>query len=247
MQTALPAAKVFERLERHALRRCIGVLAVCQTLAEEAKKHQRNVHLLPDVAIEGDAPGDLPPAVIGAKGLRFMYVGNLERYQGVDLLLEAFALAVKDREDAVLIVVGGKPEQVADYQRKAVALSVGDRVTFVGSVPVECLGRVLNFSDVLLSPRIKGNNTPMKLYSYLLSGKPVLATRLTTHTQAVTDEHVLLVEPTVNGMARGIRRLMDSKELRDRLGAAGRELAMRCYTFAAYRKRLESFYRGITP
>ena len=51
-------------------------------------------------------------------------------------------------------------------------------------------------ADVLVSPRTKGANTPMKVYSYLDSGVAVLATRLPTHTQVMNDETALLAEPT---------------------------------------------------
>ena len=43
----------------------------------------------------------------------------------------------------------------------------------------------------------------------------------------------------------GMRRLIDSRELRERLGVAGRELANRCYGKAAFRQRLEDFYQNI--
>lgn len=241
-----PAAMVVAWLERQALRHCVGVLAVCPAVADIAKKYQPNVQLQPDVAIEGNGPGTLPAVITEAKGLRFMYVGNLETYQGVDLMLEAFAVATKARPDAVLIIVGGTTDRVNYYRRKAAGLGLREQVKFSPSTPVECLGRVLSFADILLSPRIQGNNTPMKLYSYLLSGRPIIATRLATHTQAVTDEHVLLVDPTAAAMAAGMHRLMDSPELRKKLGAAGRELATQCYSLTAFRQRLASFYRRIT-
>jgi glycosyltransferase involved in cell wall biosynthesis len=241
-----PAAKLFERLERDAMKRALGVLAVCQALVDEARKHQSNVHLLPDVALSGTAAGDIPAAVTGARGTRLMYVGNLERYQGVDLMLDAFALAAARQRDGVLVVVGGDAEHIRRYQRRAAALGVGDRVRFAGPVPVERLGHVLAHADVLVSPRMRGENTPMKLYSYLLSGKPVLATRLPTHTQIVSDAEAVLVEPTPRAMADGMVRLMESKELRERIGGAGRTLAAERYTPAAFRRRLESFYAGIT-
>lgn len=238
-----PAALVFSWLERHAMRSCVGVLAVSESLAREARRHQRNVHLLPDLAMAGDAPGVLPAGITGAEGIRFMYVGNLQRYQGIDLMLEAFAEAA--RPEAVLIVVGGLVEDIKAYRRKTEALHIAAQVRFAGPAPVEALGRVLAHADVLLSPRIKGGNTPMKLYSYLLSGKPVLATRLVTHTQVVSDKEALLVEPTVQGMAEGMRRLVDVPELRERLGEAGRELAQRSYSASAFQERLRRFYATV--
>lgn len=240
-----PAAKVFQRLERHALHRCVGVLAVCRTLADEAGRYQSNVQVLPDVAMAGDGEGTLPSAITEARGVRFMYVGNLERYQGVDLMIEAFAEAARNRNDVVLLIVGGDSRRIEQYRQKAGSLTGTGRIVFSGPVPVGCLGRVLAFADVLLSPRIKGDNTPMKLYSYLLSGKPVLATRLPTHTQVLTDKHAMLVEPTTADMAGGLRRLMDSQTLREGLGAAGRELALSEYSLDAYRRRLQTFYQRI--
>lgn len=171
-----------------------------------------------------------------------MYVGNLQRYQGVDLMLEAFAKAASGNPDSFLIVVGGLPEDIAAYRSKAENLGILPQVLFAGSAPVESLGLVLEHADILVSPRITGENTPMKLYSYLLSGKPVLATRLVTHTQVVNDDHALLVDPDSSSMADGMRQLISSPELRKRLGEAGRKLAMDHYSETAFLERLRTFY-----
>jgi glycosyltransferase involved in cell wall biosynthesis len=240
-----PIARVVQKLESHAIRKSQGVLAVCPALAREAHHLNANVQTLPDVALAGQAPGRLPEAITGAAGLRVMYVGNLEKYQGVDLMLESFAEA--RRKDATLIVVGGHPRHIEKYRRKAARLGVSEQVRFAGPVPVERIGRVFRHADILVSPRIKGQNTPMKLYSYLLSGKPVLATRLETHTQVMDDDSALLVEPTPAGMAQGMHRLMDSPELRQRLGTSGRHLAETTYSRAAFQHRLEQFYQRIQP
>jgi glycosyltransferase involved in cell wall biosynthesis len=240
-----PASVVFKQLERHALRRCVGVLAVCESLAREARKYQSNVHVLPDVALASNGAVELPKVLTETRGLRLMYVGNLQRYQGIDLMLEALAAIAPDYPDAILIIVGGTEDEIAAYSRKAARWRVRDRVRFVGQIPIDSLAQTLSFSDVLISPRISGENTPMKLYSYLMSGRPVLATRLPTHLQVVSDEQALLVEPTVHAMAKGMRALIDSPELRERLGAAGRELARRCYDYDSFHQRLEAFYEKI--
>jgi glycosyltransferase involved in cell wall biosynthesis len=239
-----PVAKLVEYLERDAMRRSEGVLAVCQALVEEAKKHQSNVHLLPDLPMDGQEPGELPREITDRAGTHLMYVGNLQPYQGVALMLEAFAVAAASRSEATLVVVGGDAHGIETYRKRAVELGIANRVRFAGPVPVERLGRVLELADVLISPRLKGENTPMKLYSYLLSGRPVLATRLPTHTQVVSDAEALLVEPTVSGMATGMIRLLESSELRERIGDAGRELARREYSRSAFDRRLRAFYEA---
>ena len=60
----------------------------------------------------------------------------------------------------------------------------------------------------LVSPRLHGENTPFKVYTYLASGKPVVATRLPTHTQLMDDSIAVLVEPTAAGLAGGIRSVL---------------------------------------
>ena len=49
--------------------------------------------------------------------------------------------------------------------------------------------------DILVSPRIRGTNTPLKIYSYLRSGKPIVATDLLTHTQVLSPDVARLVAP----------------------------------------------------
>ena len=65
-------------------------------------------------------------------------------------------------------------------------------------------------------PRISGTNTPLKIYSFLKSGKPFVATRLYTHTQVLTDEMVILADPTPGGMAEGLDFALGSEEARRR-------------------------------
>jgi glycosyltransferase involved in cell wall biosynthesis len=72
---------------------------------------------------------------------------------------------------------------------------------------------------VLVSPRCRGENTPFKIYTYLASGRPLVATRIPTHTQLLDDTLAWLVEPTPEGLAFGIREALARKEeARERAG-----------------------------
>ncbi len=242
-----PVARVFEALERRAVKDAAGVLAVCQALVDAAKAYDPRAHvaLLPDVPNTGMADGPLPESLTTPGGVKLLYVGNLERYQGVDLMLDAFALVAAERDDATLVVVGGDEAQIAAYRGKCSDLHHAGRVRFTGPVPLRQLGHVLAHADVLVSPRIKGSNTPMKVYSYLHSGRPVLATRLPTHTQVLHDGISLLVDPSPLGMAEGMARLIDDPDLRRRLGQAGKACAQTEYSHAAFKRRLYDFYDAL--
>lgn len=242
-----PIAWVFGFMERRSVKRSHGVLAVCPALLDEAMRHHPtgNVALLPDIPFTGNDDTNLPDALTQATGTKLMYVGNLEGYQGIDLMLDAFAKAAEQHPDAVLLIVGGSAEHIEKYKTKAGALCDTGRVVFVGPVPIDSLGIVLSFADILVSPRTKGNNTPMKVYSYLQSGKPVVATRLTTHTQVMNDEVSVLVEPDADAMAAGMTDLIGSAEKRQQIGGAGRIYVEREFSEERFRQRLQDFYNTL--
>jgi len=76
-------------------------------------------------------------------------------------------------------------------------------------------------SDVLVSPRSRGTNTPLKIYQYLRSGKAIVATRLLTHTQVLSDETAILTEASPEGFARGILDALGDPVHAAQIGPAG--------------------------
>jgi len=249
----VPALKVIGPLLRYCEKRAVmascGVVAVCQALEEIARDCAPNKPLLrlEDISLLETCPKgeeDLR-AKLGLHGPLMLYVGNLERYQGIDLLLDSFHLAVKSGSPGHLVVIGGTEASVAAYRRRSAELGLADRVHFCGPRPVALLGHYLGQADILLSPRVTGNNTPMKLYSYLDSGKAVLATDLPTHTQVLSRDFACLAAPTAESMAAAMAELLGDPERRAELGARGRQVARENYSLAAYRAKLQGFYDTI--
>jgi glycosyltransferase involved in cell wall biosynthesis len=181
-------------------------------------------------------------ANLGIRGLLLMYVGNLEPYQGIDLLLESFALVITKTDLPDLVIIGGKPSDIDIYEKKTSDLCLQNKVHFLGAKPLDQLATFLAEADVLVSPRVKGNNTPMKIYSYLHSGKPILATNLPTHTQVLDESVAVLAEPYLEAFSNGMLQLIKDKMLRVNLGSAGRKLVEERYTFDIFRKTLRGLF-----
>ncbi len=175
-------------------------------------------------------------------GPLLMYVGNLERYQGIDLLLESFQLAHAEINEARLVIIGGAAEHIESYQRRSRQLGIEAAVHFIGKRPVEDLAYYLAQADVLTSPRTQGNNTPMKLYSYLDSGKALLATDLPTHTQVLNRRVAWLATPTAEEFSQGMLQLMRDQELREQLGIEARALIAKQHTYEAFSEKLTGLY-----
>ncbi len=74
--------------------------------------------------------------------------------------------------------------------------SRGRAAIFTGHQPARDIPAFVEAADILASPRIAGTNTPLKIYSYLRAGKPIVATDLLTHTQVLDRETALLVAPS---------------------------------------------------
>ena len=245
------ARGLLDFFERRAVRGSCGTLAVCGSLEAQARAFDPRglVARLEDVSLLGEDIDsneslDLHPPEWAGDPL-VVYVGNLEVYQGIDLLLAGFARTVATVPAAKLIVVGGTAAEIGHYRQEAARLGIAASVHFAGPRPVESLGRCLQQATVLVSPRVQGTNTPMKVYSYLDSGVPLAATRLPTHTQVLDDEIALLVEPDPEALGRGLARLLEDGELRGRLARNARQFAQREFTPEAFRRKLLGFYDAV--
>lgn len=241
-----PAKRFLYGFERLAIRRSDGVVAVCDALAERvvACDPDKRVLVLHDVPLEpgpGARPAEDLRLAFGIRGLLVLYVGNLERYQGIQLLLDGFARA-KPAQEMSLVVIGGERDDIEKYRSRVEALGLGDSVHFVGPRPIEQLSGYLRQASVLASPRLTGNNTPMKVYSYLAAGKPILATRIASHTQVMDSSCAVLVDPTPEAVAAGIERLASHETLRDELGEAAVNLVKAKYSVAVYKKKVVDEY-----
>lgn len=231
-----------ERLEALAIRESLGVVAVCRALEERAVRGGgRVVARIEDFSLlEPLAPAE--PAALQRERPTIMYVGNLEPYQGIELLLRGFAVAQARVPAARLVIVGGDAGGIQRYRALAAELGIAEHAEFAGPRPVTDLRRVLAEADVLVSPRIQGQNTPMKVYSYLDSGRPLLATRLPTHTQVLDDEIALLAEPTPAALGAGLVVLLRDPARRAALARRARARVDAEFSPAAYRRKMAAFY-----
>ncbi len=246
LELAYPALR---RFEAAAIRRSAGVLTVCAALEDVALGHApgtpvgrvEDTTLLAGTGSNGDTL--LPRETAG--GPVAMYVGNLEHYQGIDLLLEGFRHTLDRVPEARLVIVGGRDDDIARYAQRSASLGIRPAVFFLGPKPVTVLADLLREADVLVSPRLKGLNTPMKIYSYLDSGTAVLATRLRTHTQVLDDRTAYLVDPEPAALGNGLAVLLRDPSLRARLASEAKDYVQREFTPEAAHRKLSSFYTTV--
>ena len=246
-----PLLWMAEALETHALRRAAAVVTVCSSLTDavRARAPQAKVFQVEDPPLVDDRN---PPATKVVAALRrelglpalpvVLYSGNFEPYQGVDLVVEASARV----PEACFLFMGGEPPEIDALKAVTAARGAAARCVFSGKRPPSELPAFLALTDVLVSPRRQGQNTPFKIFTYLASGKPLVATRIPTHTQLLDDSLAFLVEPTSEGLAGGIRQaLADPVEAKAKAGR-GRALIDREYSPARYAEKVARAYEEIS-
>ncbi len=242
-----PLRGLFEFFETIAIKGSIGTIPVCLALEEKVKRIDDHKPLvrLEDISLlneNNNHEEELLKSDHGIDGDIILYVGNLEKYQGIDLLLESFALLSCDKSKCGLVIIGGADGDIEKYRQKSEKLGILKGVFFLGPRPVTKLGMYLRQADILVSPRIEGENTPMKIYSYMDSGKPVVATKIKSHTQVLNDTISVLVDPNPESMARGMNELLGDQVKAIEIAKKAKQKVAADFSRAAFEKKLTGFY-----
>jgi glycosyltransferase involved in cell wall biosynthesis len=191
-----------------------------------------------------------PVSVSAASGdheLRVAYVGRLIVLKGVDLLLDAFSKLIA-RFPARLDILGDGPERSA-LERQAAALQVTPYVGFHGFRPREECRRVLADAHVLVLPSLHECGGTAVLEAMAL-GLPTVVTAWGGPADYVDDTYGIRVPPTsrsafVAGIADALIQLAVSREVRETMGHAAREAAVRRFSWEARAKQMLDIYHSV--
>jgi glycosyltransferase involved in cell wall biosynthesis len=247
---------VFDVSERWTIRGSKAVIVICPYLGEVVARvdPERPTFLIENSPLAESGEPATPQAVeelrrnLGLEGAPVvLYTGTFEPYQGFELLFDAMRGVIEQEPRVRLLMVGGHPEQVREAEKLAKSQGIDGKVVFTGQRPPSEMPLYLAAGDILASPRSRGKNTPLKIYSYLRAGKPIVATRLLTHTQVLDDEVARLSEPEPEAFGRGILALVREPEQACDLGNAARRRAEEKYSYERYldkTRRLFEFLDG---
>lgn len=177
-----------------------------------------------------------------APGQTLIFTGNLSAYQGVDLMLEAFAKLLRMRPSARLRIVTDSPS--AAVERRARELGVRPALD-LRAASFDEQPALLAEADVALNPRVDCDGIPQKLLNYMAAGKPIVS----FDGSAVHLEHertgLRVADGDTQAMAAAIDRVLSDRELAERIGAAAREQARREFSWERAAQRVEEVYARV--
>lgn len=235
--------KIFQWIETFILKYSQSVIVICQDLLETAREiiPSTKLILIENFLTEEGEKITSKEVEQKKKELKInnkkivLYTGTFEAYQGLPLLLRA----IKNLSNEItLVLVGGKKHQIEELKKLVQQLNISRKVIFTGQRPSSEIPLYISLADVLVSPRISGTNTPLKIYTYLKSGKPIVATKLRTHQQVLNPQNAILVEPEPEDLAKGIHfALYNSQSLK--IAQKAKTIADREYTYSKYLEKVK--------
>ncbi|MEM0965022.1 MAG: glycosyltransferase family 4 protein [Verrucomicrobiota bacterium] len=221
---------VYASLERFVCRRADVIIVTGPGLAKQVHRYRvrGEVHVISDVpSTDREGKSEEIPRwreLFGChpNDLVVAYIGSFAEYQGVPLLCEAIRKVLRKEGVLRFVFVGGSREDRENTAKIGRECGCSERVVHLDRIQPDEVADFLIACDVLVSPRLQGGNTPLKVLDYLRSGRCILATD-TAANRLVLDENVaLLAPPDAGSLAEGIEQLAEDSEWRDRLGQNGR-------------------------
>jgi glycosyltransferase involved in cell wall biosynthesis len=170
-----------------------------------------------------------------------LYFGRLSREKGVDVLLEALALAQRGR-----LKIAGDGPQRAELERRAAELGLGG-VEFLGYRSGDELKEILAGAQFVVLPSRWYENLPFSIMEALAAGKPVIASDLGGIPEMIEDGVNGLLFPAGDAgeLARRLVLLLDSPEQRESMGRTGRQKALELYNADYHYQRIIDIYGDV--
>lgn len=256
----LSSTKSRKRRQARILGKCAGVVAMTEAMRSEMLEYG-----LPEgkviVAHDGVDLKKVPLDMSKQQARKLlglphdqqiaMFVGKyhtLGREKGIPEILEAIGHLQSDFPNLSCYCVGGPLDREPSYRQKMTRYGTDqDRVSFVEKRPVDEVPIWLKAADILLMPHPYSEFyayyvSPLKLFEYMASGRPIVASNLPSTREILSDEEsALLASPGDPGdIAAQIRRLMKNATLAKKLGHRAKKRAIH-YTWSARAEKILDF------
>jgi glycosyltransferase involved in cell wall biosynthesis len=174
-----------------------------------------------------------------------LYVANLIHYKGHEVLLEAMRRLVNRIPSARLLLAGDGPMRNEIEARRA-SLGLDDNVILLGVR--SDVAALLAAADIVVHPSFQEGFSNAILEA-MAAAKPVVATNVGGNSEAVADgETGILVPPRDTlALADAMEKLIADADVARRMGAAGRQRALKDFGMEAAIARYAELYEQLAP
>jgi glycosyltransferase involved in cell wall biosynthesis len=236
--------------EEYCLTHADAIVTPSRTIA--ANLERRGVEREKIITIPNGAdPPLIPPSRPETAPSRYiLYFGALQRWQGIDTLLRAFARLV-DLEDLRLVIcASARLRQSKPYRRLANRLGLEDRIIWHHGLSSGELMPWVAHAELTVAPlsecsrNLDQGCAPLKILESMALGVPVVASDLPVTREIIGDGEAgrLTRADRPSELARTIRLLLEEPETLHTLGAAGRKRIEESFTWTHSCAMLRELY-----
>lgn len=171
-----------------------------------------------------------------------IFVGNLAPWQGVEYLVKAAPLILKEVPDIKFLIVGDGAMK-NELMESVHDLKLQDSFHFTGMIPYEDVPLYVNSGELCVAYKkpIGSGYSALKFYEYMACGKPIVASRVTGFELLEQQNAGVLVEPqNFEKLAEAVIAILKNEELRKKMGENGRKFLIENNSWDAVTKRIEN-------
>jgi glycosyltransferase involved in cell wall biosynthesis len=239
-------------LEDHCLVAADRVVCPAETIRRcllERGVPDAKIRVIPNGAF---LPGDVPRPE-GAPVRYLVYVGALQRWQGVATLLKAFAL-LRDLTDLTLVIgTGARPRFARELRRLAARLGIEERIEWRHRLHPSEVASWLAHAELSVAPladcprNVRQGCCPLKILESMAVGTPVVASDLPAVREIVEDGVTgrLVVPDRPSELARAIRLLLEYDDRRRELGRAAHRVIEERFSWERSNGALRDLYHEV--
>ena len=195
---------------------------------------QKDLKLLKDLNLPQDKP-------------IIVYLGGLTAHKGIDTLLKAFTIVLKEHPDAFLLLMGYPNEE--KYKQRALKLGILNNTRITGRIKYEDAPRYLALGNIAIAPKRTQTEANGKIYNYMAAGLPTVAFDTIVNRDILGDLGVYInPEEDYRGLAKAINQLLSDHDKQDYLALKVRATAVDKYSWDNVAKRIATSYEHLqTP
>jgi len=173
-----------------------------------------------------------------------LYVGRIHQSKGLELLVEAFASAVRKMDNLTLVLVGADDGWKPRLDRMIQELGIGKYVLFTGFVSDDATREAYVDAEVFVTPKYSG--FPSTFLEACASGTPIVTTTAGDRLDWLDGRAGYTVNPDARQLENALLRIIGNNELRTSLGMGGKDLVNKEFSWDSVLDRIEEVYRRAT-
>ncbi len=171
-----------------------------------------------------------------------VYLGLLADYQGTDVLLQAAARLLQQRDDLHFLIMGFPA--VAYYQEMAMRLGVFEHTSFTGKVPYELARDHLAVGEVAVAPKMSLTEGNGKVLNYMAMGLPIAVFETPVSREYLGELGIYATRGDPDSLAEAILCGLTEAET-GRLGTLLRQRALEVYSWDRASETIIDAYRSV--